>query len=229
MHAPQSSNLARVCGTQNPTFGAPGRGASKIRRSIRHAPLSALMEGAPSLTGPSHTFGEAMGVQDFTRTLRRVQWPPKFRPELPPRYDGAADPAGFLQAYEEAVWAVGGDDKVMANWLPMALVACHAPGCSTCESLLWLPGRNCAVPSLRTSRRRRPTSSQPSSMARRRHPRTATSSSSFAKWVPPACTRGLHRARRRKRPTSPLIRRITPLPWRALARSRCSAPPAYAM
>jgi hypothetical protein len=29
---------------------------------------------------------------------------------------------GFLQAYAEAVRAAGGDDKVMANWLPMALM-----------------------------------------------------------------------------------------------------------
>ena len=38
-----------------------------------------------------------------------------------PRYDGAADPSAFLLAYEEAVFEAGGDDKVMANWLPMAL------------------------------------------------------------------------------------------------------------
>ena len=38
-----------------------------------------------------------------------------------PRYDGAADPLVFLLAYEEAVLKAGGDDKVMANWLPMAL------------------------------------------------------------------------------------------------------------
>ena len=41
---------------------------------------------------------------------------------MPPRYDGATDLADFLQAYEEAVWAAGGDEKVKANWLPMALV-----------------------------------------------------------------------------------------------------------
>ena len=46
---------------------------------------------------------------------------------MPPCYDDAADPAPFLQAYEEAVWAAGRDDKVKANWLPMSLVgASHA-------------------------------------------------------------------------------------------------------
>ena len=68
------------------------------------------------------TFEEALGLRPFAPSLRRVEWPPKFKPEMPPRYDGMADPAGFLQVYEEAVWAAGGDDKVKANWLPMALV-----------------------------------------------------------------------------------------------------------
>ena len=53
--------------------------------------------------------------------LRQVQWPGKFKPEMPPRYDGAADSVAVLLAYEEAVLKVGDDDKVMANWLPMAL------------------------------------------------------------------------------------------------------------
>ena len=67
-------------------------------------------------------FEEAPGLRPFAPSLRRVEWPPKFRPEMPPRYDCTEDPSGFLQAYEEAVWAAGGDDKVKANWLPMALV-----------------------------------------------------------------------------------------------------------
>ena len=53
--------------------------------------------------------------------LRQVRWPNKFKPDMPPRYDGAADSLAFLLAYEEAVLKVGGDDRVMANWLPMAL------------------------------------------------------------------------------------------------------------
>ena len=61
--------------------------------------------------------------------LRQVQWPHKFKPEMPPCYDGAADPLVFLLAYEEAVLKAGGDDKVMANWLPMAL---------TCVPRAWL-------------------------------------------------------------------------------------------
>jgi hypothetical protein len=45
----------------------------------------------------------------------------KFKPELPPRYDGVLDPTEFLQLYVLSIEATGRDDKVMANWLPMAL------------------------------------------------------------------------------------------------------------
>ena len=40
---------------------------------------------------------------------------------MPPQYDDTADPLVFLLAYEEAVLEAGGDDRVMANWFPMAL------------------------------------------------------------------------------------------------------------
>ena len=73
------------------------------------------MAGTPPLTRPSRIFGGATGLHTFTPALRRVQWSPKFKPEMPPRYDGVADLAGFLQSYEEAVWAAGWDDKVMTK------------------------------------------------------------------------------------------------------------------
>ena len=57
----------------------------------------------------------------FTRSLRRIVWPVKFKPDLPPRYDGKNNPLEFLQLYTLAIQATGGDDKVMANWFPMAL------------------------------------------------------------------------------------------------------------
>ena len=39
--------------------------------------------------------------------LRQVQWSRKFRPEMPPRYNGVMDPMIFLLAYEEAVLGAG--------------------------------------------------------------------------------------------------------------------------
>ena len=61
------------------------------------------------------------GCRAFTAKLRSVAWPGKFKPDLPPRYDGTADPVEFLQLYEIGIEAANGDEKVMANWFPMAL------------------------------------------------------------------------------------------------------------
>ena len=61
------------------------------------------------------------GCLAFTPELCGVTWPGKFKPDLPPRYDGTADPAEFLQLYELGIVAANGDEKVMANWFPMAL------------------------------------------------------------------------------------------------------------
>ena len=61
------------------------------------------------------------GCLAFTTGLRSVVWPCKFKPDLPSRYDGTADPAEFLQLYELGIEAANEDEKVMANWFPMAL------------------------------------------------------------------------------------------------------------
>ena len=57
----------------------------------------------------------------FTPELRNVVWPSKFKPDLPPRYNGTADPDKFLQLYELSIEAASGDEKIMANWFLMAL------------------------------------------------------------------------------------------------------------
>ena len=61
------------------------------------------------------------GCRAFTPELRSIVWPGKFKPDLPPRYDGTPDPAEFLQLYELSIEVANGDKKVMVNWFPMAL------------------------------------------------------------------------------------------------------------
>ena len=80
------------------------------------------MAGAPPPTSTADTSSRESGYRALASALRRVQWPTKFKPEMPPPYDGAADPAPFVLAYEEAVLEAGGDDKIMANLFPLALV-----------------------------------------------------------------------------------------------------------
>jgi hypothetical protein len=54
--------------------------------------------------------------------LRMVVWPCKFRPHLPEKYDGTVNPAEFLQIYSTSILAVGGDEAIMANYFPVALI-----------------------------------------------------------------------------------------------------------
>ena len=61
------------------------------------------------------------GCRAFTPELRSVVWLGKFKPDLPPRYDGNLNPAEFLQLYDLSIEVANGDEKVMANWFPMAL------------------------------------------------------------------------------------------------------------
>lgn len=61
------------------------------------------------------------GCRAFTPELCNVVWPGKFKPDLPPRYDDTTDPTEFLQLYELSIKAASGDEKIMANWFPMAL------------------------------------------------------------------------------------------------------------
>ena len=61
------------------------------------------------------------GCRAFTAELCSVAWLGKFKPGPPPRYDGTADPAEFLQLYELGIEVANGDEKVIANWFPMAL------------------------------------------------------------------------------------------------------------
>ena len=65
--------------------------------------------------------GVTTGCEVFTRSLRCVIWPQKFRPDLPKGYDGSSSLVEFLQLYTTSIQAAGGGDKVMANWFSHAL------------------------------------------------------------------------------------------------------------
>ena len=67
-----------------------------------------------ALQGGTATY--ATGCAAFTRSLSRIIWPTRFKLDLPPGYDGSTNPVEFLQLYTTSIQAVGGDDKVMANW-----------------------------------------------------------------------------------------------------------------
>ena len=103
--------------TPHPTFGAPGKGAPELlSTNLRPVPPHfAPMAGALPSTSADYVDNGASGYRALAPALHRVRWPTKFKPEMPPRYDGAADPVPFLQAYEEAVLDARSDGKIMAN------------------------------------------------------------------------------------------------------------------
>jgi hypothetical protein len=54
--------------------------------------------------------------------LRMVVWPRMFRPHLPKKYDETVNPAEFPQIYSTSILAAGGNEVVMANYFPVALI-----------------------------------------------------------------------------------------------------------
>jgi hypothetical protein len=76
------------------------------------------------------------GFAALAGPLRRVAWPPRFRPDIGARYDGTSIPVEFLQRYAADVRAAGGDGRVMAIWFPMAMKG------EPCRWLCGLPSRS---------------------------------------------------------------------------------------
>ena len=68
------------------------------------------------------------GCRAFTPELRSVSWSGKFKPDLPPRYDGTADPTEFLQLYELGIEAANGDERSGRTGFPWRSRTMPAPG-----------------------------------------------------------------------------------------------------
>jgi hypothetical protein len=55
--------------------------------------------------------------------LCMVVWSCKFQPHLLEKYDGSVNPIEFLQIYTTSILAIGGNDVVLVNYFPMALIS----------------------------------------------------------------------------------------------------------
>ena len=95
------------------------RGHERERRTIRDLPRAGRANRPTIVASSSKVL--IGGCLAFSMELRSVSFPPKFNPSIPSRYDGTTPPINFLQLYSLTVCAAKGDDKCMANWLPMAL------------------------------------------------------------------------------------------------------------
>nr|AAP53804.1 retrotransposon protein, putative, unclassified [Oryza sativa Japonica Group] len=84
--------------------GAAAAGSmSSRRRARRAAAVTRRSSAIPSSTPPTQ------------------EYPPRFRPTITEKYNGSVNPAEFLQIYTTGIEAAGADDRVMANFIPMAL------------------------------------------------------------------------------------------------------------
>jgi hypothetical protein len=54
--------------------------------------------------------------------LRIVVLPCKFWPHLSEKYDRSVNPVEFLQIYSTSILAAGGNEAMMANYFPVALI-----------------------------------------------------------------------------------------------------------
>jgi hypothetical protein len=61
------------------------------------------------------------GFHALAPSLRLVVWPEKFKARHIDKYDGSSNPKEFIQVYHTIIKAVGGDDRVKANYLLTAL------------------------------------------------------------------------------------------------------------
>ena len=98
--------------------GPPG--PQRQDRAPQEVVAPAPQEQAPHAQGAPAIMSVA-GCRSLALELRCLVWPGKFKPDLPPRYDGTTDPTEFLQLYELSIEASNDTEQVMANWFPMAL------------------------------------------------------------------------------------------------------------
>jgi hypothetical protein len=61
-----------------------------------------------------------IGCATLVDHLRVATWPPKFRPQLPEKYDGTSNPSEFLQVYVTAITTAGGNTAMMASYFHVA-------------------------------------------------------------------------------------------------------------
>jgi hypothetical protein len=104
--------------TATPSSSAIKRGTTTLtvtmveqtspRWGILHTPLLLQDLGVDTWRLPPH--------------IRMVVWPHKFRPHLLEKYDGTVNPTEFLQIYSTSILAGGGNEAVMANYFPVALI-----------------------------------------------------------------------------------------------------------
>jgi hypothetical protein len=109
--------------TQNHSVQEYGRNRNDLRNVIEDR--RCIRDRTPSpppqvLTRDATPTGRS-GFRALAGPLRELRWLAKFKAGHIDRYDGFNNPEKFIQVYQTAIEATGGDDRVKANFLPTTL------------------------------------------------------------------------------------------------------------
>jgi hypothetical protein len=118
-----SEHDARWRITQNRTAREYGRERDDLRNIIEDRRCFRLRTPSPpqwSLIEDIAPVGKSR-LCALAEPLRQVQWSDKLKTGNIDRYDNSTNPEEFIQLYQTVVEAAGGDNRVKANFLPMAL------------------------------------------------------------------------------------------------------------
>ena len=119
LHVHPSVRTSRVCRNPKSDIWRARQGCTRVFPSATAMACLAMSSASPAPAAGASTGARGLGA--LAPALQRVWWPDKFKPTTPSRYGGATNPLAFLLASEEALLEAGGDNRVVANWLPMAL------------------------------------------------------------------------------------------------------------
>jgi hypothetical protein len=61
------------------------------------------------------------GFHALAPSLKQIVWPEKFKARNIDKYDGSSNSEEFIQVYHTVIEAIGGDDRIKANYLPTTL------------------------------------------------------------------------------------------------------------
>jgi hypothetical protein len=93
-----------------------------LERDFESLALAREAPAAHAMRPPSSPAGSGWCMV-LAPHLQIVVWPRKFFwPHLLEKYNGTANPAEFLQIYSTTILAAGGDETIMANYFPVALI-----------------------------------------------------------------------------------------------------------
>jgi hypothetical protein len=104
----------------SPLVALARHGAEVVGQIVTAEPWARNHRGEPSIGNRSSDWVKCVFCA-LAPELKEVAWPDKFKPGPIDKYDDSNNPDEFIQVYHTVIEATEGDDRVKANYLPIAL------------------------------------------------------------------------------------------------------------